>query len=371
MKLGFGMMRLPLEMPGQPALIDMEQTKRMVDTYLEGGGDYFDTAYMYHNGNSEDAVREAVVKRHDRGSFRLATKLPLGFFETRKDMERIFEGQFEKCGVDYFDTYLVHNVNAGNYANAQQLGAFEYLHDQKKKGRIRRFGFSYHDDADFLQNVVLRDHPEVEVVQLQVNYVDWNDSAIQSRKCVEAVRNAGHDIIVMEPQRGGLLSEPGREVQRILADVNPNLAPAEWAFRFVAEVDGVTEILSGMSCLEQVEQNVETFQNMQPLSEPEMDALDRAVEALRASVAIPCTGCDYCEGCPVNIPISRYFSLFNSYTSGKDGFSAQKMYYDNALAQGYAPAKNCVRCRRCEKHCPQHIVISDRMTEVSGRFDDK
>lgn len=371
LKLGFGMMRLPLQEPDKPALIDMDQVEQMVDDYLAGGGDYFDTAYMYHDGNSERAVHDAVVARHPRSSYRLATKLPLGFFETREDMIRVFEGQFEKCGVDYFDMYLVHNVNGSNYDNAQQLGAFEYLQEQKEAGRIRRLGFSYHDDADFLERVVLKEHPESEFVQLQINYLDWDSPAIQSRRCVEVVRKAGKEIIVMEPQRGGLLANPDDKVRAVLSEASPALTPAQLAFRFVAQLEGVTTILSGMSSTQQMQENLETFRNLEPLTHQEMDALQQAVAAFRAQESIPCTACNYCEGCPVDIPIPRYFALYNAFSENESGFSAQRMYYENAQAQGYAPASNCIKCRRCEQHCPQHIVISDEMTAVAERFEKR
>lgn len=369
-ELGFGMMRLPLTNPDQPALIDIEQTKQMVDTYLEAGGTYFDTAFMYHDGQSEAAAKTALVDRHPRDSFRLATKLPLGSFETHEDMVRIFEGQFTKCGVEYFDRYLAHNVNGGNYEQAQKLGAFEFLEEQKAKGRIKHLGFSFHDDADFLEKV-LKDHPDAEFVQLQVNYLDWEDPAVQARRCVETVRAHDKDILVMEPIRGGRLAQLGDKETEILKAVAPDLTPAQLALRFVNQVEGVVTILSGMSTIEQVRQNIETFENMAPLTDAQMDALRTVAQMIRDENAIPCTGCNYCEGCPVNIPISRYFALYNENLKRKEGWDSELMYYQNAVGQGYGKAEDCIECRRCEQHCPQHIEISARMKDVSKQFDGR
>lgn len=369
-RLGFGLMRLPLSDPEKPAAINLEEVKKMVDVFLEAGGTYFDTAFMYHDGRSQEAVGSCLSSRYPRDAFELATKLPIGFFETREDMLRIFDEQFEKCGVDVFDRYLVHNVNAKTYPDAEKLGAFEWLAAQKKAGRIRSLGFSFHDQAPLLDKV-LTEHPDMEFVQLQVNYLDWDDPAIQARACVETAHRHGKDILVMEPVRGGLLANPGPAAERILKEADSAASPVEWAFRFAASVPGVVQILSGMTTMEQLRDNLRIFASLRPVTDPEKEVLKQAVQAIRRDVAVPCTACNYCEGCPVNIPIPKYFTLYNDFKENESGFSSQRMYYENTVEQGFGRASDCIRCRRCEQHCPQHIEIADRMADVAARFETR
>lgn len=368
-ELGFGMMRLPLTEQGKPAAVDVEKTKEMVDGFLRAGFTYFDTAFPYHEGRSETTVREVLTERYPRDAYQLATKLPIFELETEEGMKDVFERQFERCGVDVFDRYLIHNVNGDTLRTADRLGVWDYVLRQKDEGRLKSVGFSFHDDADLLDRL-LKDHPEMEFVQLQINYLDWEDAAIQSRRCYEVARNHGKDIIVMEPVHGGsLASLPQDAAERVGAST-----PAEQAalaLRFASSLDGVVMTLSGMSSPEQMQQNLDLFADVQPLSDEEKAALPEVVSILRRDIKVPCTACDYCSACPQHIPIPRYFALLNNYKVNDSGFSPQQMYYTNAVQQGLGRAEDCIECRLCEEHCPQHIHIVDKMKDVSAAFDHR
>ena len=267
-KLGFGCMRLPLLREDDFAAVDTAQVERMVDLFLERGFTYFDTAYMYHDFKSETVMREVLVRRHDRASFTLASKLPTMFLKKEGDQERIFAEQLEKCGVDYFDYYLLHNLNVSHYENVRRFDSFAFARRLKAEGRIRRLGFSFHDRADLLDEI-LTAHPETEFVQLQINYLDWDNESIQSRKCYEVARRHGKPVVVMEPVKGGTLARLPEEAERLLHEVRPDLSPAAWAIRFAASLEGVMMVLSGMSSLEQLRENTGFMQHFEPLDERE------------------------------------------------------------------------------------------------------
>lgn len=368
-KLGFGLMRLPLTDPEDQKSVDMPMLKKMVDTFIERGFTYFDTAYMYNDFESEVAARESLVKRHDRNSFTLATKLPMMFLNKKEDQERIFNEQLEKCGVEYFDYYLLHNLNILYYETAEKLESFEFLKQKKKEGKIKKIGFSYHDNAELLDQI-LTEHPETEFVQLQLNYMDWDDKNIQSRKCYEVARKHGKSIIVMEPVKGGTLANVNNEVERLFKSYNPEMSVASWAIRYAASLEGVETVLSGMSDYEQLLDNTGYMQNFQLLNNDEYKIIDEAAAIIRKDITIPCTDCHYCmKKCPQNIPISTYFSLYNEkQKESARSYYVQQAYYDNCTKNNNK-ASDCIGCGQCEDNCPQHIEIVRYLKEVAKSFE--
>ncbi len=362
-------MRLPLLREDDFEAVDMPQFEQMIDRFLERGFTYFDTAYMYHNFKSEEFVREALVKRHPRNSFTLASKLPTMFLKKEGDQERIFDEQLAKCGVDYFDYYLLHSLSISNYKAVERFDSFAFVARKKAEGKIRHVGFSFHDSAELLDEILTR-HPEVEFVQLQINYMDWENESIQSRKCYEVVRRHGKQVVVMEPVKGGTLAKLPAEAEAILREVHPTASPASWAIRYAAGLEGVMMVLSGMSSLDQLMDNTDYMRCFEPLAEREYAAIDRVVEILNRAIAIPCTACRYCvDGCPMHIAIPDYFTLYNTEKQSiNQGFSIQSVYYDN-LTKSHGRASDCIACRKCEHICPQHLTIVDYLKQVAETFE--
>lgn len=373
MKLGFGCMRLPQLDPQNPKSIDFKQFNQMVDTFLEQGFTYFDTAYMYHDSASESAVKEALVKRHPRDSYTIATKMPTMLLKTPEDQIRIFDEQLEKIGVDYFDYYLAHNLNTINYATAQKFNTIPFLQKKKEEGYIKKLGFSFHADAELLEQI-LNDYPDFEFVQLQLNYLDWESEAIQSQKCYEVARKYKKDIIVMEPIKGGTLANVPAEAEKLFRQLNPNASIASWAIRFAASQEGVQMVLSGMSNQEQLLDNLSYMKDFTPLSPKELETVFQVRDIITRNITIPCTKCRYCvEGnsCPRRIAIPDYFSLYNENQQYKHSDKAlHKIYYRNLVAEGNGKASECIGCKKCERACPQHIEITKWLKEVAATLEN-
>ncbi len=371
-KLGFGTMRLPRLNPDDPATIDIDQYKKMADMFMERGFCYYDTAYPYHQEHSEEALKEAVVKRFPRDSFLLADKMPILRVNSSDDYQLYFDEQLRRCGVDYFDYYLLHNLGRDRYIKTEKFGGFPFIEKLKKQGYVRNIGFSFHDDAETLDRI-LTDHPEVDFVQLQINYIDWESIAIQSRLCYETAVKHGKKVTVMEPVKGGALSKlPDNALEKFNefyagAD-NPSLTPASLAIRYAASLDNVQMVLSGMSSMEQLDNNTAYMMDFNPLSEDEKKLVLAITDILNSNDTIPCTSCRYCmEVCPNNINIPEYFGLYNMYsvTGNKS-----KMYYER-FSMNHGKALECIKCGLCEKNCPQHINIRERLAAFATLYEQE
>jgi predicted aldo/keto reductase-like oxidoreductase len=359
-KLGFGLMRLP--MLGEE--VDLEQTKKMVDRFIEAGFTYFDTAFVYINGKSEEAAKEAIVKRYPRESFQLATKMPVWMVEKYEDFQKYFDIQLERTGAGYFDFYLLHALDGSRGKQMEEIGGWKFVLEMKKKGLIKHIGFSFHGKVEDLDEI-LTAHPESEFVQLQINYADWDNPEVQSGKCYEIARKHNTPIIVMEPIKGGSLAVMRPEVQDMFKKANPKLSIASWAMRYVASLKGMVTVLSGMSDLQQMEDNLSYMTNFKPLQEEEYRVITKVVEELTKIPTIPCTGCRYCvDGCPQKVAIPDAFSCYNNYTLYQN-LEATKGTYQWVTGSG-GKASECIACGSCESHCPQHINIIESLKEVAG-----
>ena len=368
--LGFGLMRLPLRDPDDQTSIDMDTLKVMVDEFLDAGFDYFDTAYYYHANSSERAIREALVERHPRSSFRLATKMPMKLLESEEQQEAIFREQLSNCGVEYFDCYLLHNICRSYYPTAERLHTFDFLMRMREEGRIRRLGFSIHDDAEFLERVLDAHGDHTDFVQLQVNYLDWDNPDTQARRCCEVCESRGIPVIVMEPVKGGALAKVPPEVEAMFAEAAPGMSPASWAMRFVGGLGCVETVLSGMTDPDQMRDNIRTMRDFRPLDEREMEVLGKAIGIINAPVAVPCTGCRYCvDDCPKAIAIPEYFSIYNDAVNAPSkGLPPQRFYYMNLVGR-HGKASDCIGCGRCEASCPQHLPIREHLRDVADMFE--
>lgn len=362
-KLGFGLMRLPRK--GEE--IDVEEVKKMVDLFLEKGFVYFDTAWAYPG--SEEAIRKALVERYPREKFYLATKNAAWIkCKTREDAIAQFETSLRLTGAGYFDFYLLHNLGETRTEVFEKFDLWNFVLEKKKEGLIKHVGFSFHATPEELDEILTK-HDEAEFVQLQINYADWENPAIESRRCYEVARKHGKPIVIMEPIKGGMLANPPEQVADVFKKADPNASLASWAIRFAASLDGVITVLSGMSSLEQMQDNVSYMENFAPLRDDEKNTVEEARRVLAAIPIIPCTTCNYCaKVCPKNIGISGSFTAMNMLTLYRDKKAAE--HQESWLVGGHGKnrAGDCVKCGACEKVCPQHIAIRKELERVAAAF---
>lgn len=362
-KLGFGLMRLPKA--GEA--IDVEQTKQMVDLFMDAGFTYFDTAWAY--AGSEDAIREALVERYPRESFQLATKAaPWIGCESREDAVAQLETSLKQTGAGYFDFYLLHNLGEFRTHFFDQWGMWNWIAEKKAEGVIRHAGFSFHSTPEELDEL-LSAHPEMEFVQLQINYADWDNPAVQSRRCYEVARKHHKPVIIMEPVKGGMLANPPEQVASVLKAAEPNSSVASWAIRFAASLPGVITVLSGMSDVAQMQDNLSYMRTFETLTDAQRATIERAQHELAKIPLIPCTRCNYCaKVCPNEIGISGTFTAMNMHTLYGDLETAKKERTWQVDRHGKRPADDCIKCGRCEQACPQHIKIRDELARSIELF---
>ncbi len=365
-KLGFGCMRLPLLDPNDQKSIDIEQFKQMVDTFIEAGCTYFDTAFTYHEGQSECALHEALVKRYPRCAYTVATKCMAWVMPDKKTSQRCLETSLERLGLDYVDFYLLHNVGGDRTAKFDAFDMWDFVLKKKEEGLIKNVGFSMHDGPETLDKL-LTEHPEMDFVQLQVNYLDWENPVVQSRACLEVASKHNKPVVIMEPAHGGQLANlPERAVDE-LYKANPDASLVSWAYRFCYQLPNVITMLSGMSSPEQVQQNTSEYQARQPFSTAERQAFDKTTERLRDMATIPCTNCRYCApGCPQQVSIPTILNLLNleQITENRQYI---KLQYSLQAQSG--PASKCIQCGACEDMCPQSIDIIEQLRIAAERYE--
>ena len=370
MKLGMGMMRLPLIDENDFTSIDYEQVNKMVDTYMDAGFNHFDTAYIYHEGKSENAFKKSVVERYPRDSYKIATKMPLFIISEESQLEPIFAEQLENCGVDYFDYYMLHNVSGFTETAWKNVDLYSFIKNKKEEGFIKHIGLSTHGNAEFLEEILLT-HPELEFVLLQINYLDWEDEAIESRKCLEVAKKYNKPVMIMEPYKGGFLADVPEEAEKLMKEYDPNRSIVSWAMRFVANLDACV-VLTGASSLEQVENNIEEFNNADPLNEEEYKILEEVSNIINSNITVNCTKCRYCvDTCPADIDISKIFDMYNKHKIlGREDWSqAGNAYLNYSKLPNVGIASDCVECGSCIEECPQQINIPEVLKDVKETFE--
>ena len=361
-------MRLPLTDANDPTKVDQELFNRMVDVYMEKGFNYFDTSYAYHGGISEFALRKALVERYPRESFQICDKMPTWALTSQEDNEKFVNEMLERLGIDYFDVFFVHNVNTPWLKLAEEHESFEYIKKMKEEGIAKKIGFSFHDRAELLEKVLDKYADMIDVVQLQLNYLDWEDPVIESHKCYELCVEYGLDVYVMEPLKGGVIINCPDEIKNDFKEFNPDKSIASFALRFAASLDNVKIVLSGMNKMEDLLDNCNTFENFEVLSEKESEFLEKMAKKLDSSVAVPCSECGYCvDECPEMIPIPEYFSLYN-ISKNRPEENIYRLYFDK-IADEKTPASACTYCGTCLDFCTQKIDIPEELEKVCENFE--
>lgn len=365
-KFGFGCMRLPLTDPEDQTSIDIDQFKKMVDEFMDAGGTYFDTAHVYHQGASERALKEALVDRYPRDAYTVATKCLAWAIESAEEAKRNLAVSLERLGLDYVDFYLLHNVGGNRTARFDEYGMWDFVQQKKAEGLVKNVGFSIHDGAETL-DALLTAHPNMDFVQLQVNYLDWDDPVVEARACMEVAARHGVPVVIMEPVRGGRLADLPERAARILHEAAPDASLASWAYRFCWHLPNVISVLAGMSTLDQVKDNAASFKADKPFTEAEQAALDGAVAALKSVPTVPCTNCRYCvKECPQGVKIPEIMGLLNLELMVEDRVFVKGLYSWQAAA---GPASTCIECGACEQMCPQSIDIIDQLALAAERYE--
>lgn len=368
-KFGFGLMRLPQLDPADTRSVDIETVTKMADAFLAAGFTYFDTAACYHDGQSEVAFREAVVKRYPRDAYTITDKLTMFMLEKPEDMPGFFAGQLERLGVDYIDYYWLHGLDRSSYEKAEAFKAFDFVKGLKAEGKVRHLGFSFHGDAELLEEI-LNAHPELEIVQIQLNYLDWDDDQVQSRLCYEVAARHGKPVVVMEPVKGGALATIPEAAEKLFHDADPEASTASWAVRFAATPENIMVVLSGMSNEAQMADNLSYMKDFQPITAGEQDIIDKAKTIIQETIAIPCTGCRYCvDGCPQHIAIPDYFGYYNDLKRFGPSQMGNCRHRYNKLAGTHGKASDCIKCGVCESRCPQHLTIRDFLEDVARELE--
>ena len=370
-KLGMGMMRLPLLDENDFTKIDYEQVNLMVDAYMDAGFNHFDTAYVYHEGVGEDAFKKCVVERYPRESFKIATKLPLFVITEESQLEPIFAEQLKNCGVEYFDYYMLHNVSGFTETAWKNVDLYSFIQKKKEEGFIKHIGLSTHGNAEFLEEILF-EHPELEFVLLQINYLDWEDEGIESRKCLEVARKYDMPVMIMEPYKGGFLADVPEEAEKLMKEYNPDRSIVSWAMRFVANLDGVCVVLTGASNLEQLENNIQEIKNADPLNDEEIGILERVSEIINSNITVDCTKCRYCvDTCSEDIDIAKLFDLYNKEKILNDTGWTQfgNAYLNYSKLPDVGIASDCIECENCLEECPQQINIPEVLKDVAKTFE--
>ena len=370
-KLGMGLMRLPLMDENDQTSIDYEEVNKMVDAYMDAGFDYFDTAFVYHEGVGEAAFRKCVVERYPRESFKIATKLPLFVITEESQLEPIFAQQLENCGVDYIDYYMLHNVSGFTENAWKNVDLYSFIQKKKEEGYIKHIGISTHGNAEFLEEILF-EHPELEFVLLQINYLDWEDEGIESRKCLEVARKYNKQVMIMEPYKGGFLADVPEEAEKIMKEYNPDRSVVSWAMRFVANIEDVEVVLTGASNLEQLESNIREFNDADPLNDEEMEIISQVSEIINSNITVDCTKCRYCvDTCPEDIDIAKIFDLYNKHKLLETDEWTQfgNAYLNYTKLDGVGIASDCIECENCIEECPQQINIPEVLKDVAKTFE--
>ena len=370
-KLGMGLMRLPLMDENDQTSIDYEEVNKMVDAYMDAGFDYFDTAFVYHEGVGEAAFRKCVVERYPRESFKIATKLPLFVITEESQLEPIFAQQLENCGVEYFDYYMLHNVSGFTENAWKNVDLYSFIQKKKEEGYIKHIGISTHGNAEFLEEILF-EHPELEFVLLQINYLDWEDEGIESRKCLEVARKYNKQVMIMEPYKGGFLADVPEEAEKIMKEYNPNRSVVSWAMRFVANLEDVEVVLTGASNLEQLESNIQEFNDADPLNDEEMEIISQVSEIINSNITVDCTKCRYCvDTCPEDIDIAKIFDLYNKHKllEMDEWTPFGNSYLNYSKLDGVGIASDCIECENCIEECPQQINIPEVLKDVAKTFE--